>query len=358
MFLPTRQLAQPVNRNASPEAVKLLAFLTEIQGHHTLTAQHNFASSGSKYTDLVKAITGKAPMIWGSDFSFCYKGNAPEKFQHCGPINLTAPGEPLYFVEATPEVARARLVQAAIKLHQEGHIITLMWHAAPPGVGDYCDGTAIWTWGNRPSPEDWDRITTEGTPLNLAWKKQADLIAGYLKQLRDAHVPVLWRPYHEMNGVWFWWCDKKGESGFKKLWIMMYDYFVNYHKLNNLIWVWDTNAPRNIPGDEAFAYVDFWPGSEYVDILAADVYRRDWKQSHYDDLLKLANGKPIALGEVGDPPTSEILDHQPRWTWFMPWFLQTRNPEALKAIFADKRVLSKDDVSIDGEGNYRVKPDK
>ena len=37
----------------------------------------------------------------------------------------------------------------------------------------------------------------------------------YLRQLRDARIPILWRPYHEMNGVWFWWCAKPGENGFK-----------------------------------------------------------------------------------------------------------------------------------------------
>jgi mannan endo-1,4-beta-mannosidase len=35
---------------------------------------------------------------------------------------------------------------------------------------------------------------------------------------------------------------------------MMYNYYVNHHKLDNLIWVWNTNATRDIPGDEAFAY--------------------------------------------------------------------------------------------------------
>lgn len=354
LLLPLRLFAQPVNTNASPEAVKLLAFLIQIQGHYTLTAQHNYAASGSKNTDLTKAIVGKAPLIWGSDFSFCYKGSAPEKFQHCGPINLTAYGEPLYFVEATPEVARQRLVDTAIRLHNEGYIITLMWHAAPPGSDDYCDGTNIWTWGNRPSKEEWNQITTDGTPMNLAWQEQVDVIAGYLQQLRDAKVPVLWRPYHEMNGVWFWWCDKPGDDGFKKLWIMMYNRFVKVHHLDNLIWVWDANAPRTRPGDEAYAYEGFWPGSEYVDVLAADVYRQDWKQSHHDDLVKLAHGKPIALGEVGDPPTVETLDQQPRWTWFMPWFLPSHNPEALRAIFADKRVLSKDDVTIDGDGTCHI----
>ncbi len=350
-------LAEPSNQNATPEARKLLAFLSEIQGRYTLSAQHNYANSGSKNTDLMKVITGKSPLIWGSDFSFAYKGPKPEDFQHCGPLNLTAWGEPLYFLDTTPEIVRQRLVDTAIRLHKKGHLITLMWHAAPPSAGgDICDGNEIWTWDRRPSQKDWDELTTDGSPLNLAWQKQVDRIAGYLGQLRDAKVPVLWRPYHEMNGKWFWWCNKPGDQGFKKLWIMMYDRFVKLHKLDNLIWVWNTNAPRTKLNDEAGAYAEYYPGAAFVDVLAADVYHNDWKQSHHDDLLKLANGKPIALGEVGDSPTPELLGQQPSWTWFMPWFLQVWNPDALRKIYADKRVLTKDDVSIDSEGNVRIKP--
>ncbi len=354
----TTSFAQPVNPGATPEARKLLAFLNEIQGHYTLAGQHNFINSGSKYTDIVKAITGKAPIIWGSDFSFAYDGDAPIRFQHCGPINLTNPPEPLAYLKLSVEEARERMVQTAIRKHRQGYIITLMWHACPPGAGNTCDGARIWAMENRPSQEEWDELTTDGTPMNTAWKEQADIIAGYLKELQDAKVPVLWRPYLVLNGVWFWWCNKKGDNGFKKLWIMMYDYFVKHHQLNNLIWVWNTNAPRNRPGDEAYAYEDFYPGDQYVDVLAADVYREDWKQSHHDDLLKLAKGKPIALGEVGNPPTPAILDAQPKWTWFMPWgwlAMVGDSPEALKQLFADKRILTKDDVVIDQNGDYQVK---
>jgi mannan endo-1,4-beta-mannosidase len=41
-----------------------------------------------------------------------------------------------------------------------------------------------------------------------------DTVIPYLRQLQEAHVPVLWRPYHEMNGAWFWWGNHPGENGF------------------------------------------------------------------------------------------------------------------------------------------------
>ncbi len=357
------QYGEPVDPNATPQARKLLEFLVAIQGRYILTGQHNFDASGSKYTSIVQAITGRSPIVWGSDFSFAFKGDAPQKFQHCGPINLTNPGEPLYYVDVTPAVARQHMVETAIKEYKAGHIITLMWHAPPPGAGDTCDGAQIWAMSNRPTPEQWAQLTTDGTPSNRAWKEQADVIAGYLAQLRDAGVPVLWRPYHEMNGVWFWWCDQKGENGFRKLWVMMYDYFVGHHRLDNLLWVWDSNAPRSNPGDEAFAYADFWPGSRYVDVLAADIYHKKQDRGadddkNYADLVSLANGKPVAMGEVGEPPSPATLDRQPQWTWFMPWppfgALARDNPAKLRALYADRRALATGDVAIDADGTYRI----
>ncbi|MBN1998321.1 glycosyl hydrolase family 26 [candidate division KSB1 bacterium] len=370
LFACAKEQVKTVNPHATPEARKLLDFLYEIQGRYTLSGQHNFIASGSKYTELIKEKTGKYPIVWGSDFSFCYEGDEPIKFQHCGPLNLEVPGDftsmedwrsrKVNFTGLTPQEARQKMVANAIEKYQQGFIITLMWHACPPGYGDCCDGKKIWAMENRPSQEEWDELTIDGTELNRAWKQQADTIAGYLKQLQNANVPVLWRPYHEMNGVWFWWCNHKGENGFKKLWIMMYNYFVNDHQLNNLVWVWNTNAPREIPGDEAFAYKEFWPSHDYVDVLAADVYRNDWKQSHHDDLIKLANGKPIAIGEAAPPPNVKVLETQPNWAWFMPWgnlVLWGNGIEIYKELFSSGKVLAKEDVTRDKNGSYRITRD-
>ena len=83
-------------------------------------------------------------------------------------------------------------------------------------------------------------------------------------------------------------------------------------------------------------------------MLATDVYHDDWRQSHYEDLVALANGKPVALGEVGNLPSTQILDSQPGWTWFMVWtsFLTKANsPEAVKSVYDYKRAISRPAMS-------------
>ncbi|HBS45723.1 MAG TPA: glycosyl hydrolase, partial [Paenibacillus sp.] len=77
------------------------------------------------------------------------------------------------------------------------------------------------------SQEKFNVYVTPGTSQYQSLMADFDEIAIYLGELRDAGVPVLWRPYHEMNGNWFWW---GGKDNFTVLWNLMYDRLVNTHK--------------------------------------------------------------------------------------------------------------------------------
>lgn len=307
---------KPVNKDASPEAVSLLSFLYEIKGKHILSGQQNYNSDLTIFSDSAKAITGKYPALWGSDFMLWGDKDLGQK-----------------------------LVDEAIKKWADGYLVTIMWHQGRPIDNPRYD----WKQSiqGKLTEAQWTELVTPNTPLNQKWLADIDKEAGYLKQLRDAHVPVLWRPYHEMNGVWFWWGDKKGENGIKKLWKMMYDRYTNYHHLNNLIWVWGANGLRDIPQDEAYDYKLYYPGANYVDILGSDVYHFDYEQKDYNELLKLANGKIICLGETGELPNTAVLAAQPEWAWFMVWtsWLWTDNThDRVKEVYGLPQTLNHDEV--------------
>lgn len=188
-----------------------------------------------------------------------------------------------------------------------------MWHAVPPTEEEPVDFRQ--SIQSHITDQEWQDLITPGTELNERWKSQVDVIAFFLKQLKNADVPVLWRPYHEINGNWFWWNGKMGDNGSKKLYRMIYDRLVNFHKLNNLIWVYNCNEIR----ENVAPYDSVYPGNDVVDILATDVYRNGFDPNDYNQLLALAGDKPIALGEVGALPTPAKLREQPCWTWFMAW---------------------------------------
>lgn len=286
---------QPITPNASPEAASLLQYLYNISGKQTLTGQHCVPLVGSLRLVVVHRQTRHYPAVFGQDFGF----DAPGSWDG---INF-----------------RQQIVDEAIRRHSEGFIITLMWHAVRPmddepvTFGESVQGEL--------TEEEWQELITPGTLLNERWKSQVDVIAWHLKQLRNANVPVLWRPYHEMNGAWFWWGKRAGENGYKKLYRMLFDRLVHFHGLNNLIWVFNTNEVK----ENVDAHDTYFPGHDVVDVFATDVYTQGFDSINYAQLLTLAGNKPIALGEVGRPPTVDILKAQPRWTWFMSW----GEPEAL-----------------------------
>jgi len=310
------QSFEPVNPNASPQAKTLLKFLYSIKGKYIISGEHNFNTQLNTFSDSVKAYTGKYPGLWGSDFIYNWTTDMGQD-----------------------------VVNEAIKKWQDGYIVALMWHEGRPTDDPPYDWKK--SIQGKLTDAEWTELTTPGTPLNQRWLAQIDKIAGYLQQLQDAHVPVLWRPYHEMNGVWFWWGDKKGKDGIQKLWKMMYDRYTNHFHLNNLIWVWGANGIRDIPFDEAYSYKDYYPGAEYVDILGADVYHFDYEQKDYNELKELAKGKLMALTETGELPKPEILKVQPEWAWFMVWtnFLWSDNPrDRVQQIYGLPQTLNHDEV--------------
>ena len=303
----------PVNGNASKEARNLLTYINNLEGD-ILSGQHCYSHETDRFYDRVY------PAIWGTDF---YWSNG----------------------EVDPGF---KIVKEVIRKHEQGAIITLMWHVGRP------TDEAPFGWKesvqNKISDTDWAALVTPGTAVHKSWLEQVDSLAEHLKEIQKYKIPILWRPFHEMNGVWFWWCNKKGEDGFIKLWKLFYERLTEYHKIDNLIWVWNANAPRDIPEDEAFDYIDFYPGHEYVDILATDVYHFDYEQKDYERLLKLAEGKPIALGEVGELPKTNILKVQPKWSWFMVWsgWLETANTEErVKEVYKYPKTLTKDEIGTE-----------
>jgi mannan endo-1,4-beta-mannosidase len=307
-----------VNPNASPEARILYRYLQRISGHKILSGQHNTPGHKpvSAMSEQVRQITGKDPAVWGSDFGFTASGND-------GIDN------------------RPVLIAEALRQQRQGSIITMTWHSVCPLDNEPNEWKkSVW---HKMTPEQWNELITPGTPLNRHWQAQIDVIAAFLKQLRDAHVPVLWRPFHEMSGNWFWWGEKRGERGIQALWRLEFDHFVHQLHLDNLIWVWSSASP------DARGLLDFYPGPDYVDVLALDLYI-GFRPDYYDQLLKLAPGKPIAMGEVGKLPTPAVLEAQPRWVWFLEWntmLTGSNKPEQIQALYNSPRTLSRDGVKLD-----------
>ena len=327
----------PVTPNASPEAKALLSFLYSISGKYTLTGQHSYPNTKGRNYEFAAKYIGKTPVIYSSDWGFAKDSDSDS------------------------HLARPNIVEEAKLIHKQGGIVTICWHAVPPTAdepvtfspsGDKVNPDSLNTIQGQLLDRQFKDLLTPGTKMYKHWCQQVDTIAFYLKKLQDAHVPIIWRPYHEMNGSWFWWGGRRGQYSTKALYVQIYDRLVKYHKLNNLIWLWSVDRPNNTE----MQFSNYYPGDKYVDIIGLDVYGRDFNQVYYDSLVVISKGKPMALAEVGNPPSPEILKKQPRWVYYSTWAGMVRNTskKEYSALLNYPRVLNMEDSAYrNAIGSYR-----
>jgi len=106
-----------------------------------------------------------------------------------------------------------------------------------------------------------------GGEYNEVFTAYLDVIADYASQLQAAGIPIMIRPFHENTGSWFWWGSMNTAETYKSLYRYTKDY-MEQSGVHNLLWVYSPNGPIT---SEA-AYMSYYPGDEYVDILAFDYY--------------------------------------------------------------------------------------
>jgi beta-mannanase len=288
------------NPKATKEAKALYSYLQDMYGKKILSGQM-WSSWGIDELKYINEVTGKQPAIRGMDF-ISERDNENE-------------------------------VKFAIDWWKTGGIPTIMWHMGAPGIGEGYE--------NSKKEIDIDKVFEKGTRENTVFWKELKSKGDLLQKINEAHVPVLWRPFHELNGNWFWW-GKQGPEKFKKLWITMYDYYTKERKLNNLIWVLCyTGKP-----DSAW-----YPGDQYVDIAGADMYSKtnEPQAAMYTKVKEITGTRiPITYHECGIPPDPEkCLKENIMWSWWMEWHtshLQSVDKDYLKYVYNHDLIITKDEV--------------
>lgn len=318
----TNAIPVPANAAANDAARKLLAFFHSLPGRadrcvlsgHFVRWNHN--ASLDEITSI-HAKTGQWVAIASGDY---YTND--QKQAH--PINYRRTNDVLL------EYARAR------------GLVTLSVHTNNPVTG----GPA---WDSKC---ELGEVITPGTAANRNWMGQLGQIADGLEELRRAGVVVLFRPFHEMTGGWFWWGGKDAEA-FKTLWCNTFDYLSRDRKLDHLLWVYTPSAGV---GD----MLSYYPGGQYVDLVGFDAYTPDpaTLREKYEQLL--TTGKPFGFGEYG-PVSGNVTagdvapydwttfahalkDHLPRACYFVTWrdhwgLDHHQNPGAL---LNDPRIINRD----------------
>lgn len=206
--------------------------------------------------------------------------------------------------------------EAAKKHHERGGIVTLSWHLRNPLTGG-----DSWDVSNAKVVES----ILPGGELHEKFIGWLDRVSDYIASLKDGNgrqIPVIWRPWHEHTGGWFWWgAANCTPEQYNDLWKMTYNHMVNERKLEGLLWA---ISPNSLPADFE-SWESRYPGDEYVDIVGLDCYcstyvpqetalpmfAQDIKRC-LGSLKAFADkhGKILALTETG----YEALTHEKWWT--------------------------------------------
>ena len=312
---PTANLCNP---SASQQAKKVYEFLLQQSGKKTLSGTMSGSSNSNDFADLIYSNVGKYPALTGYDFIFLQYSPTPESWSW--KVNYND-------------------ISAAREQWNNNGLVSYMWHWNVPtsesawkngtekgdytGYAFYSDKTAF----------DIKEALKEGTWQNQFLMKDIEEAASYLKNLRDAGIPVIWRPLHEAagnynlysdNGAWFWW-GKGGAEPCKQLWRLLYDQFTKVHGLNNLIWVWTVDATAGCEDQ----YDDWYPGDDVVDIVGVDIYENntDAKTRQFQALVDVTKGnKLVSVSECGNIPDPDKCFAQGNaWSWFMVWCTYDEN---------------------------------
>ncbi|MBQ6175535.1 MAG: beta-mannosidase [Clostridia bacterium] len=309
---------KPANPNLQPEARALLSWLGETEGKGILTGQHTQTRKQEELR-LIERETGKLPAVCGFEL-LAYSPN----------IRLEGATEP-----CVTEVEYNRgTLPLAMEWGKRGGIVTFTWHwFSPLGGRDK-------SFYSRNTDFDPSLALEEGTQEHRAFVQDLDHMAQLLRPFCEEHIPVLWRPFHEAEGDWFWW-GRKGTAVARDLYRFMFRHYTDVHHLDNLIWVW--NSPRP----------DGYVGDGYCDILSRDQYPPPHAHGAFrdklDELKSIAPAKGLAIAETGILPDPEALVREKApWLWYMTWsggFVLTEDHngfDALRRLYSHPYAITLD----------------
>ncbi|MFY0687227.1 MAG: beta-mannosidase [Cyclobacteriaceae bacterium] len=281
--------AQAVDPSATKKTKNLYRFLEQSAQLGMMFGHQDDAAYGIGWREIhgesdVKRLVGTYPAIFGWDL---------------GEIDSTDNLDDVKF-----DLMRDRIKM----IYKMGGINTISWHMRNPLNG----------------ASSWDKTETikellPGGSAHQAYIDKLEAFTSFIKKCNTlfTKVPIIFRPYHEHNGDWFWW--GKGyctEEEYIALWRFTVEYLRDEKGLHNLIYAFSPDRSRMDLSKGAASYLYAYPGDEYVDIIGFDNYwdvglkwnkaSRDQQQKELIESLKLVasvareKNKVFALSETGN----------------------------------------------------------
>jgi mannan endo-1,4-beta-mannosidase len=234
--------AKLADKNATTKTVGLFYNLMKLSETHMLFGQQDYASDGFGWKDLygrcdVKEVTGSHPAMYSFDF-----------------LHFTND----WRMEHKDTAYQKRLM---IQAYNRGNVISFCWHYYNPVTDKSFYDTTIVV----------KHILPGGSHHNI-FKKDLQIIANFANHAKDANgelIPIIFRPWHEFDGQWFWWGKPHCTTDeFKNLYRFTVTYLRDSLKVRNFLYAFSPDC--RFKTEEQ--YLERYPGDEYVDLLGMDNY--------------------------------------------------------------------------------------
>ena len=239
-----------VDKNASTETAALFYNLRNLGKSKTLIGQQDAFNSfyQNNGSSDIKKTTGNDPSILGSDFMFITDKDNPNNNWYVQQEN--------------------KIIQDTKDAYNKGIINTFCWHLREP-YNEKSFYSADMTSEQR---TDAFKSLAPGGKFNDWYKKKLDKVASVVSNLKDTNgkqIPIIFRPFHEFDGNWFWWGANYCTA---EEYISVYRFTVNYLRdtknVHNILFAF---SPDNSYTTSS-SYLSRYPGDDYVDVLGMDNY--------------------------------------------------------------------------------------
>lgn len=256
----------PADKQATVETINLYGHLKKLPEKGFLFGHQDDLAYGVnwKYKEGnsdVKEVTGDYPALYGWDLSGIESDHDMD-------------------LDGVPFKKMRQYIQQG---YERGGVITLSWHMPSPsgaskGAWDTTHGTVT-------------SILPGGTNYELykGWLDKAAIYIKSLKGNKGEAIPILFRPFHELTGNWFWWGRNAcSEQEFITLWRFTIYYLQQEKHLHNLLYVYNTAGEFTKQ-----EFLSRYPGDDMVDVVSFDTYQYDDPQKS-DGFVK-NTGRQLAL---------------------------------------------------------------
>lgn len=297
---------------ATKETKALFRNLHKLSQNHILfghqhATEYGHGWVGDENRSDVKSVTGSHPAVIGVDFS-----------------GLS--GQPQNMIEREKASLRKNIADT----YNRGGITTVSWHFNNPVT------PTSFYWNDSTVAAAVKNIVPGGTH-HEQYKTILITIADLAKSIKGNDgktVPMIFRPYHEFDGDWFWW----GRSHctideFKTLWRFTVTYLRDSLQVHNLIYAF---SPDNIFTSEE-EYLERYPGNDYVDMVGMDNYGDFGRYGRYNleagyKKLKIVSDYAIKSNKLA-AFTETGLESIPNITWWTDKLLATLQRSKLKLCY-------------------------